>query len=155
MPRLIKGGKHVYGWSEVGSKGMIAVPVEALEDYSLKTPNNVILLSGSRRSGGFVLTNKDLLKKSRLTAILDRNPRLAEFQISEGETVIIAGKPFCWVKLKADGSFVVPLVALKAFVVNPGDHLLSVRGSRFALGFCVKGPLIDEAKKHSSLKLFK
>ena len=155
MPRLVKGGKHVYGWSEVGSKGMIAVPIEALEDYGLKKPCNVILFSGSVRSGGFALTNRDLLKKSHLIAISDKNPSLAEFRISEGETVIIAGKPCCWVKLKADGRFVVPLVALKDFGVNPGDFLLSVRGSRFALGFCVKGPLIDEAKKHSSLKVFK
>ena len=84
MPRLVKGGKHVYGWSEVGSKGMIAVPVEALEDYGLKKPCNVILFSGSVRSGGFALTNRDLLKKSHLIAISDKNPSLAEFRISEG-----------------------------------------------------------------------
>ena len=39
MPRLVKGGKHVYGWSEVGTAGNIAVPDEALEEYSLKTPS--------------------------------------------------------------------------------------------------------------------
>ena len=37
MPRLVKGGKHVYGWSEVGTAGNIAVPDEALEEYNLKT----------------------------------------------------------------------------------------------------------------------
>jgi len=155
MPRLVKGGKHVYGWSEVGTAGNIAVPDEALEEYNLKTPCKAILLPGSKRSGGFALTTVALLKNSRLSAILDGNPRRAGFQLREGETITVAGKPSCWVKLSTNGCIVVPLETLKEYRVNPGDLLLSVRGSRFALAFCVKGPLIDEAKKHSSLTLFK
>jgi bifunctional DNA-binding transcriptional regulator/antitoxin component of YhaV-PrlF toxin-antitoxin module len=154
MPRLVKGGKYVYGWSEVGSEGRVAVPDEALADYSLKPPCKVILLSGSRRSGGFALTTVALLKNSRLSVILDENPKLAGFQLPEGETIMITGKPCCWVTLNADGSIVVPLETLKEYGVNPGDHLLSVRGSCLALGFCVRGPLINEAKKHLNLKLF-
>jgi len=153
--RLVKGGKHAYGWSEVGTAGNIVVPDEALEEYNLKTPCKAILLPGSKRSGGFALTTVDLLKNSRLSAILDGNPRLAGFQLREGETITVAGKPSCWVKLSTNGCIVVPLETLKEYRVNPGDLLLSVRGSRFALAFCVKGPLIDEAKKHSSLTLFK
>jgi hypothetical protein len=155
MPRLVKGGKYVYGWSEVSSEGRVAVTDEALADYSLKPPCKLILLSGSRRSGGFALTTVALLKNSRLSVILDENPQLAGFQLPEGEAVKIAGKPYCWVTLNTDGSIVVPLETLKEYGVNPGDHLLSVRGSRLALGFCVKGPLLDEARKHSSLTLFK
>jgi len=155
MPRLVKGGKYVYGWSEVGSDGRVVVPDEALADYNFKPPSKVILLSGSRRSGGFALTNVSLLKNSRLSVILDESPQLAGFQLREGETIMIAGKPCCWVKLNSNGWVTVPLETLKEYGVNLGDHLLSVRGSRLALGFCVKGPLIDEARKHSSLTLFK
>jgi len=155
VPRLVKGGKYVYGWSEVGSDGRIVVPDEALADYSLKPPCKVILLSGSRRSGGFALTTVSLLKNSRLSAVLDESPRLAGFQLPEGEAVKVAGKPCCWVTLNPDGSIVVPSETLKEYGFNPGDQLLSVRGSRLALAFCVKGPLTDEAKKHSSLTLFK
>jgi hypothetical protein len=154
VPRLVKGGKHVYGWSEVGTVGKIAVPTEALKEYNLKTPCNVILLSGSKRSRGFALTTAALLKNSRLSIILDENPQLAGFQYPEGETTTIAGKPYCWVKLSTNGCIVVPLETLKKYEVNPGDLLLSVRGSRYALAFCVKGPLIAEAKKHSNLTLF-
>jgi len=82
MPRLVKGGKHVYGWSEVGTAGNIADHDEALEEYNLKTPCNVVLLSGSKRSGGFALTTATLLKNSRIYAILDGNPRLAGFQFT-------------------------------------------------------------------------
>ena len=154
MPRLVKGGKYVYGWSEVGSDGKVIVPDEALAEYNFKPPSKVILLSGSRRSGGFALTNVSLLKNSRLSVILDESPQLAGFQLREGETLMIAGKPYCWVTLNTDGCITVPLETLKEYGVNPGDHLLSVRGSRLALGFCVRGPLINEAKKHLNLKLF-
>ena len=155
MPRLVKGAKYVYGWSEVQSNGRVRVPDEALADYSLKPPIKTILLSGSRRSGGFGVTTPSLLKNSRLSVILDENPKLAEFQLPEGETVTVAGNPCCWVTLKPDGSIAVPLETLKQYGVHPGDRLLSVRGSRLAVGFIVKGPLIDEAKKHSALTLFK
>jgi bifunctional DNA-binding transcriptional regulator/antitoxin component of YhaV-PrlF toxin-antitoxin module len=155
VPRLVKGGKHVYGWSKVGSEGKAVVPDEALAEYNLEAPCKVILLSGSRRSGGFALTTVSLLENSRLSRILDESPQLADFQLPEGKTVKIAGKPCCWVTLNNDGCIVVPLETLKQYGVNMGDRLLSVRGSCLALGFCVKGPLIDEAKKHSSLALFK
>jgi hypothetical protein len=89
-----------------------------------------------------------------LSTILDESPRLTGFQLREGEAVKIAGKTCCWVKLNTDGCITVPLETLKEYGVNQGDHLLSVRGSRLALGFCVRGPLIDEAKKHLNLKLF-
>jgi bifunctional DNA-binding transcriptional regulator/antitoxin component of YhaV-PrlF toxin-antitoxin module len=155
MSRLVKGGKYVYGWSEVGSDGRVMVPDEALAEYNLKPQCKVILLSGSRRSGGFALTTPSLLKNSRLSVILNKNPQLAGFQLPEGETIMIAGKPYCWVTLNSNGCVTVPLETLKEYGVNPGDLLLSVRGSCLALAFCVKGPLIDEAKKHSSLTLFK
>ncbi len=155
MPRLVKGGKYVYGWSKVGSDGRITVPDEALAEYNLKRGSKVILLLGSSRSGGFALTNDSLLKDSRLSVILDENPQLARFSLAEGEVMRIAGKPYCWVTLNSNGCIVVPLETLKEYGVDVGDLLLSVRGSRLALGFCNKGPLIVEAKQHSGLPLFK
>jgi hypothetical protein len=151
----VKGGKHVYGWSEVGTTGKIAVPDEALAEYNLTAPCKVIVLSGSARSGGFALTTASLLKNSVLSRRLDENPELASFQLPEGETILVAGKPCCWVTLNTDGCITVPLKTLKQYGINAEDRLLSVRGSRFALAFCVRGPLIDEAKKHSNLTVFK
>jgi hypothetical protein len=57
-------------------------------------------------------------------------------------------------KLNTDGCINVPLKTLKKYGISTGARLLSVRGSRFALAFCVKGPLIEEAKKHDNLTLF-
>jgi hypothetical protein len=154
MPRLVKGGKYVYGWSKVGENGKIVVPNEALVEYNIQLPCKVILLSGSSRSGGFVMTTVALLKNSALFRLLDDNLKLAGFLLAEGEIIQVSGKPCCWVKLNVDNCIVVPLESLKKYGVNSRDLLLSVRGSRLGLGFCVKGPLIDEAKRHSSLILF-
>jgi hypothetical protein len=62
MPQLAKGGKYVFGWSKVGDQGEIVIPLEALEEYNLTTDKNVILMSGSKTSGGFGLTMAESLK---------------------------------------------------------------------------------------------
>jgi hypothetical protein len=54
LPRLVKGGKCVYGWSEVNGEGKVVVFDAALEDYSFRKPVKFVLLSGSRRSGGLL-----------------------------------------------------------------------------------------------------
>jgi len=155
MPRLVKGGKYVYGWSEVDSNGRIVVPSEALEEYGFKDAGKVILMPSSKRSGGFALTTPSLLKNSRLSVILDGEPRLAEFQLREGETVTVGTRTYCWVKLNGKGEFVVPVETLKAYGVNLGDRLLVGRGSGLALAFIAKGPIVAEAKKHSGLAVFR
>ena len=151
----MKGGKHAYGWSEVGAIGKVAVPIEALAEYNLTPPCEVFLLSGSKSSGGFVVTTSSLLKNSVLARPLNEKPKLAGFQLPEGETITVNTKPYCWVTLNTDGSITVPLKTLKQYGVNAGDRLLAVRGSCFALAFCVKGPIIEEARKHPDLTLLK
>jgi bifunctional DNA-binding transcriptional regulator/antitoxin component of YhaV-PrlF toxin-antitoxin module len=155
MPRLVKGGKYVYGWSEVNSNGQIVVPNEALEEYGFKDTNKVIVMSASKRSGGFALTTPSLLKNSQLSIILDENPRLAGYQLPEGQTMTVGTRTYCWVKLNNKGEFVVPTETLRAYGVSLGDRLLVGRGSGLALAFIAKGPIVAEAKKHSGLALFK
>jgi bifunctional DNA-binding transcriptional regulator/antitoxin component of YhaV-PrlF toxin-antitoxin module len=154
VPQLVKGGKYVYGWSKVSDRGKIAIPDESKEEYNLATCAKVILIPGSKRSGGFGVTTKKLLENSRLSTILDSCPRLAEFQEPEGKAVEINGKTCCWVKLSKDGTITVPLETLKTYGINSGDRLLVVRGSNVALGFPVRGPIIDEAKKHADIEMF-
>ena len=155
LPRLVKGGKYVYGWSEVGSEGKVVVPNEALTEYNFETPRKVILMPASKRSGGFALTTPSMLKNSQLSVLFDDAPRLARFELAEGETVTVGKRIYSWTELNKDGSFIVPVETLKKYGVNPRDRLLSVRGSGLALAFIVKGPLIAEAKKHSTLTVHK
>jgi hypothetical protein len=38
--------------------------------------------------------------------------------------------------------------------IEPGDRLLAVRGSNFALGLLKFGPIVEEAKKHPEVEEF-
>jgi bifunctional DNA-binding transcriptional regulator/antitoxin component of YhaV-PrlF toxin-antitoxin module len=151
MPQLVKGGKNAYAWSKVHKNGRIVIPKDALTEYGLDAVNKIILITASKTSGGFSITSTSLLKNSKLSVILDKEPILAEFSLPEGETIKIATKTYCWVKLNKKGEFTVPVETLAKYEVRPGDHLLSVRGSCVGLSFIVKGPIIEEAKKHSEL----
>jgi len=39
--------------------------------------------------------------------------------------------------------------------INPGGQLLVIRGSNLALGFLLRGPIVDEARLHSGLEVYK
>lgn len=150
MPQLVKGGKHVFGWSIVGDDGTILIPPDAFSEYQFTSYRTGILMPGSKTSGGFGLTTLELLRNSSLSGLLDRCPELATFQVSEGEAVTCHKKTYCWVTLQGN-SFRVPIETLKHYGVRPGDTLLVVRGSGQALGFIVRGPIVEEARKHPEL----
>jgi bifunctional DNA-binding transcriptional regulator/antitoxin component of YhaV-PrlF toxin-antitoxin module len=154
MPQLVRGGKYVYGWSMVSDQGKIIIPPEAMDQYGLKEHDKVILMSGSRRSGGFAVTTPGLLGGSPLSAVLQRFPRLRTFQMPEGRVVRVEGKPLCWTSIGEDGSLTLPEETLREYEIIPGDRLLTVRGSGLALAFALKGPLVDEALTHAEIEVF-
>jgi hypothetical protein len=154
MPQLVKGGKHTYGWSIVSEAGRIAIPQEAMDEYGLGEYDKVILMSGSRRSGGFALTTPRMLAGSPLSAVLDSFPRLRTFQMPEARVVRAGGRSYCWTAIKEGGYIALPLDTLREYQVIPGDRLLTVRGSGLALGFAVKGPIVEEAGTHPELEVF-
>ena len=153
MPQLVKGGKHVFGWSRVGETGRIVIPPEALREYSMKEAEKLILVPGSRTSGGFGLGALESVKKSPMGAVFEVNPGLGEFQMPEGEIIEYKGKPYCWVELHR-GGITVPLKKLERYGIGPGDRLLVIRGSGLAIGFTVRGPIVEEARKHNELETF-
>ncbi|HUW95768.1 MAG TPA: AbrB/MazE/SpoVT family DNA-binding domain-containing protein [Anaerolineae bacterium] len=154
MPQLDRGGKYVFGWSKVSDKGRIFIPQEARDEYGLKQWEKVIVMSGSRRSGGFAVTTPGLLGGSPLAAALRRFPRLRTFQMPEARVVRVEGRSFCWTSIEEDGSITLPEETLREYEIVPGDRLLAVRGSGLALGFALKGPLVDEALTHAEIELF-
>jgi len=153
MPQLVKGGKYVFGWSKVGDEGKIVIPPEAFSEYHFMTYKCGILLPGSKTSGGFGLTTLEALRNSHLSDILEKCPELAAFQVSEGEAIENHGKTYCWVTLR-DNSIVVPVKTLEKYGITPSDYVLSVRGSHLALGFLIRGPIVEEAKKHPEIEVF-
>jgi len=154
MPLLARGEKYVYGWSNVSDRGRIVIPPDAMGEYGLKKHDKVILMSGSRRSGGFAVTTPGLLGGSPLSAALQRFPRLRTFQMPQGRVVRVEGRPLCWTSIAEDGSITLPEETLREYEILPGDRLLTVRGSGLALGFALRGPLVDEALTHPEIEVF-
>jgi len=153
MPQLVKGGKYTFGWSRVGQAGQIVIPPEAFQEYHLEESARLILVPGSRTSGGFGLGSPASLARSPLGAALAAHPALGEFQTPAGAVVEHNGKPYCWVELRGDG-IVVPLKTLEKYGIKAGDDLLVIRGSGLAVGFAVRGPIVREANNHPELKVF-
>ncbi len=153
MPQLVKGAKHVFGWSRVGPTGRIVIPPTAWDEYELKENAKMILVPGSRTSGGFGLAARESLDRTPLAAVVDAPAGLQNFQVPEGVSIEFRGRPYAWVTL-GNGSLMVPPPALAKFGVAIGSRLLVIRGSGRALGFAVRGPIVEEAGKHPELELF-
>lgn len=153
MPQILSGGKHVYGWSKVGERGTIAIPEEAMDEYGLKEWDKVILMSGSRRSGGFALSTPSRLGGTPLSAVLRRFPRLRTFQMAEARTVRVEGRAFCWTTIQEGAYITLPEATLREYGIVPEDRLLTVKGSRLALGFALRGPIVEDAVTHPELEV--
>ena len=153
MPQLVKGGKHTFGWSIVSEKGDIAIPPDACAEYGFVAGETALVMSGSRKSGGFSLSKVETFMNSSLAGVLEEHKELTSHRTPEGETVQIGPRFYCWVTLQ-DSRFSLPLGTLKKYGITKGSALLTVRGSDVGLGFIVKGPIIEEAKKHHALETF-
>jgi bifunctional DNA-binding transcriptional regulator/antitoxin component of YhaV-PrlF toxin-antitoxin module len=153
MPQLVKGGKYTFGWSRVGETGRIIIPPEALEEYHLKEFEKLILVPGSRTSGGFGLGAQEAVRKSPLGIVVDSHPGFEKCRLPEGKIVEYKGRPYCWVELK-NGGIAVPPGTLEKYGIRIGDLLLVIRGSSLAIGFAVRGPIVDRARKYPELEIF-
>ncbi len=131
MPRLVKGGKWVYGWVIIGPEGNVTIPPEAWREYDFHAGNKAIFIPGSRRSGGFGISTPGLMG------------RVSE-RLAGGTIQVLARGRF------EDGRVTIP----SEVGVGPGDRLLAVRGSRYGLGFVARGPIYEEALKHLELESF-
>ncbi len=153
MPQLVKGGKHAYGWTRVVQTGRILLPPEAVEEYGFTDSMKLIILPGSRKSAGFSVGSRDSFSRTPIAAVLQTHPELAKFQLPECAVVDYKGRPYSWTTLR-DGAIRVPPETLQHYGVQIGDKLLVIRGSDLAVGFAVRGPIVEEAKKHPDLAVF-
>ena len=128
MPQLRKGGKWVFGWCIVGATGEVQIPPEAFSEYGFQPGESVIILRGSRRSGGFSIGKQEILADS--VPLLRR---------SLGQGVI-----------SYERRIAVPL----EINVQSGNCLLAVRGSGYAVLFITGGPICDEKLLHPEIERF-
>ena len=65
MPQLNKGGKYVFGLSAISNRREILFPAETLEQYPVQKEGRIIIFTGSKITGGFCVTSKQLLGQSK------------------------------------------------------------------------------------------
>jgi hypothetical protein len=126
MPRLVKGGKWVFGWVVVGPQREISIPPAAYREYGFQVGDEVLFLKGSRRSGGFSIGRAEIIPALLQKRALGRG------------------------RIDTPGRVMAP----PETGAQPGDRLLAARGSGLALGLLTRGPIYEEALKHLELEVF-
>jgi hypothetical protein len=132
MPRLVRGGKWVYGWVTPSMERKLAIPIQAWIDYGFEAGEQAIFLRGSRRSGGFSISTPRLLACTfgRILGSEVRTLGLGRF--GKSRTVFMP----------------------QEICLEPGIRLLAVKGSRSGLGFVAQGPIYQTARLHPELEIF-
>jgi hypothetical protein len=123
MPRLAKGGKWAFGWVIVGPGLTLPIPPEAWRKYGFQAGGEALLLRGSRTSGGFGLANAARIPGHLATRVLGR----ARFEA------------YCRTALPASAP------------ADPGERLLAVLGSGYALGLLACRPIYQLASEHAGI----
>ena len=154
MPRLVKGGKWVFGWSKVSLEGRIVIPPETLNEYEIHVNDEMVIMSGSKTSGGFSAMKLSRLEKSNLAVLLDKFPELRMSRIPGDGVLRDRNRVYYRTSVEKNGSIALAATILAEYGVKAGDSLLVVRGSGLAPGFIVRGPIVEEARRHSELEVF-
>jgi hypothetical protein len=132
MPRLVKGAKWTYGWVVVGPGRELPIPPQAWGEFGFQDGAEAVFTPGSRRSGGFGIS-----MPGSMASVSERLGGAAFRELGRD-------------RFRNGGRVTVP----PDVDVQPGDNLLTVRGSRYGLGFVARGPIYDEALKHPELPRF-
>jgi len=92
MPKLVKGGKYVFGWSLVRENGRVGVPPEALDVYGFTPGSRLLLIPGSKKSGGFSLTTYGKLRQTPVGRFLEDAPSSLVIAFPKGGWLISRGR---------------------------------------------------------------
>ena len=128
MPQLEKGGKWVFGWVIVNQDLIFQVPPDAYDEYGFITDQELAFTKGSHRSGGFGVGKHE---------VLDSN----EFMTKRIITKTTMGR---------NRQITLPT----EMGIKPETRLLAVRGSNYALGFLLQGPIVELAQMHPEIEVF-
>jgi hypothetical protein len=154
MPQLEKGGKYVFGISLIGTDGSFTIPPEALAEYGYQDGDTVFLMNGSCTTGGFGITVKRNIEKSKIKQVFQTAPGLMDCTLPEAEIIRNHGRSFCWTVILPGGIIRLPEKTLAVFGAKPGGKLGIFRGSNFAIGCGARGPIWQLAVKHPALPVF-
>lgn len=146
MPQMNKGGKFIFGKSQIRENGVIHLPPTAVSEYSIDSEGRVYLFTGSKSTGGFCVTRLGLLRPSKLGHILNDNPNLLEYETREGEFIRYKGRAYCWCGIETGGTISLTNEMMSFLKLAPNMQLLSIRSSDIAFTMGAKGPLLEREK---------
>ena len=150
MPQMTKGGKYIFGWSNIGQNGELTFPTMAVKEYNLQEETYIYIVSGSKQTGGFCVMTDPLLSHSKLKNILKENSSLADRSLSEGELIAYKGRKYGWLALKENTVYLSDDL-MKMLEIKVGDKLLAIRSSDIAFTMGVKGSLIEKANDYQGI----
>lgn len=140
-----KGGKFIFGKSLIRDDLTIHLPTQALTEYNATSEGKVYLFTGSKVTGGFCVTRKELLEPSKLGHILTDNPSLQNYRTTEGEFIKYKGRSYCWTNISENGVIQLGPRILDFLNLRIGMELLSIRSSDIAFTMGATGPLLERA----------
>jgi len=149
MPLINRGGKFVFGISLVNSDSSVRIPPQALQEYAIKLGAKVFLISGSKRSGGFVVAKKELLSNSKIGNVLSDIPALGSYGLPEGDFIKYKGRLYCWTDINHEGKIKFREEMLETLDISIGTKLLVIRSSNIAFAMGARGPLLERAKNYT------
>ena len=149
MPLITKGGKFIYGWSRIKDDLSIQLPPAAIKEYDIISEGKVFLISGSKQTGGFVVTRKGLLLNSKIGNILKETPMLCDYKTVEGKFIRYKGRLYTWCSITEAGEIKLCYEMLGVLGLIVGNMLLAIRSSNIAFCMGAKGEIIERAKNHA------
>jgi hypothetical protein len=96
MPQLNKGEKYVFGWSVIKENRCVYFQKEVIDESHLSECSKLIMISGSKITGGFCISTYQTLLDSKLNNILKSNPKLMKKEIADGEMISYKGRRYGW-----------------------------------------------------------
>ncbi len=146
MPQMNKGGKFIFGISVINDDLSVKLPPMAVEEYNIVSEGKVYLISGSKATGGFIVSKKGLLYNSKIGNILKDTRELSEYKIPPGQFIKYKGRFYCWINIMKNGTVFLTDSIMNQLNLKVGMKLLSIRSSDIAFTMGAKGPLIEKAK---------
>ena len=139
MPQMNKGGKFVFGESEVHSDGRVQLPPQAVDEYRIASEGKVYLFTGSKITGGFCVTRQGLLLPSKLGHILTETPSLLHYEVPDGTFLPYKGRSYCRTSVSTSGEITLTNEMTSFLHLKPEMLLLCSSDIAFTMG--AKGPL--------------
>jgi hypothetical protein len=156
MPQLVKGGKYVFGWTRINKDFKIRIPDETYDEYNFTETDKLIILSGSKSSGGFSIITPNSIINSKLsiniTRLIGYKKESNSFTTNKLGIIKHGERIISWTAIEGEKYFRLSIELMTSLNINIEDKLLVGRGSGLGPAFIGKGTIYKEALKHDLLE---